>query len=942
MSLNGTFTKKGKFFGRTVVITGASRGIGKEIALKLAKDGANIIVAAKTTEPHPKLPGTIYSAAEEIEKVGGKALPCVVDVRDEASVQAAVELAVKKFGGIDILINNASAISLTNTEDTTMKKYDLMHSINTRGTYLMLVIHWRCCDLFWYFSLNSFYRSKLCLPYLKQGQNPHILNISPPLLMETHWFSNHVAYTMAKYGMSMCVLGMHEEFRPFGIAVNSLWPITGINLDSCYGYVKFRKWGCWMQKIFTLFVNFQDCCSINLIFNLYNNYVVGVPLTPDFFIPGEEEYPLVFKKSARRQMSRETISEAALKKEISDVLTKISTSITQEMVSSVGAIFEFSLTGVTVEKIFLDLKNSNGSVTKEINENADVKFTLAATDFPAIFTGQLSPTAAFISKKLKIEGDMSKALKLEAILKKFSTMPVVSSSDRLFFVWETGWWTTASDMKLSRSLAETKNHSHYLSFILYLFTSLCCYIHQYTLFYSALVRRVPPHWLLRDCIEMAFWALLLLPLTDSSNIPCGKSFVPCANDALKNDGSFVRDSNVIISHRVPDGLFWVAANEAKKETLTLFNYTDPGFQFSGYPLSSSVEQWLLMHRIDRKAAERSKAAYTSIAITRRLTLWVASTIVFSLGLRERELRFGIGPNQVSSSIGNCPIPNVDRCYATSYRFVIVFVYYNLYQEIVYPIIPFNIICDKNYRSFSGLCNNVAQPEWGASHTPLGRMLKPAYADGLFLIIFIHFATPETLYLKFNNSSFQAHPSVTTLFPHWMQFISSDMVNIVPTQAVIDGFVRPLPCCRRGYSHPECDVIEIPAADPAFRNRLTCLPHTRSLVAPRSACSLGPREQVNMASSFLDGSVIYGSNQERARQLRNFRNVEDRPKVLRSGSFGITRAMWNIAPERTITPTSARRVVGLELGFCPYKIRRAHVKHAIYQNNRQQLRQAELL
>jgi len=181
----------GKLAGRTLFITGASRGIGKEIALKAARDGANIVVAAKTAEPHPKLPGTIYSAAAEIEKAGGKAYPCVVDVRDEQQVRGAVEAAVAKFGGIDIVVNNASAISLTNTPGTDMKRYDLMHNINTRGTFLV---------------------SKECLPYLKKSNHAHILNISPPLSMKAKWFGPHVAYTMAKYGMSMCVLGMAEEF----------------------------------------------------------------------------------------------------------------------------------------------------------------------------------------------------------------------------------------------------------------------------------------------------------------------------------------------------------------------------------------------------------------------------------------------------------------------------------------------------------------------------------------------------------------------------------------------------------------------------------------------------------------------------------------------------------------------------------------------------------
>ncbi len=193
--------------GKTLFITGASRGIGKAIALRAAADGANIIVAAKTAEAHPKLPGTIHSAAEEIVKAGGRALACVVDVRDEEQIQAAVLQGVTAFGGIDILVNNASAISLTGTLETPMKRFDLMHQINTRGTF--------AC-------------SQACLPHLLEAENPHILNISPPLHFEERWFAPHVAYTMAKYGMSLCVLGMAGEFRDKGIAVNALWPRTVI------------------------------------------------------------------------------------------------------------------------------------------------------------------------------------------------------------------------------------------------------------------------------------------------------------------------------------------------------------------------------------------------------------------------------------------------------------------------------------------------------------------------------------------------------------------------------------------------------------------------------------------------------------------------------------------------------------------------------------------
>ena len=190
---------------KTLLITGASRGIGLAIALRAAQEGANIIVAAKTTAPHPKLPGTIYSAAEEIERAGGRALPVEVDVRSEDQVREAVRLGLERFGGIDILVNNASAISLTGTAETPMKRYDLMMGVNVRGTFLC---------------------SQACQPHLMRSDNPHILVMSPPVDMQAKWFAPHLAYTISKYGMSMCVLGMAEEFRAAGIAVNALWPRT--------------------------------------------------------------------------------------------------------------------------------------------------------------------------------------------------------------------------------------------------------------------------------------------------------------------------------------------------------------------------------------------------------------------------------------------------------------------------------------------------------------------------------------------------------------------------------------------------------------------------------------------------------------------------------------------------------------------------------------------
>jgi citronellol/citronellal dehydrogenase len=197
----------GDLKGKTMFLSGGSRGIGLAIAKRAAKDGANIIIAAKTAEPHPKLPGTIYSAAAEIEEAGGKALPVICDIRDDKNVEEAVAAGVEKFGGIDICVNNASAISLTPTLQTPMHRFDLMHQINTRGTFLV---------------------SKTCLPHLLESDNPHILNLSPPLDMVEKWFKNHVAYTMAKFGMSMCVLGMAGEFREKGVAVNALWPRTTI------------------------------------------------------------------------------------------------------------------------------------------------------------------------------------------------------------------------------------------------------------------------------------------------------------------------------------------------------------------------------------------------------------------------------------------------------------------------------------------------------------------------------------------------------------------------------------------------------------------------------------------------------------------------------------------------------------------------------------------
>jgi citronellol/citronellal dehydrogenase len=269
--------------GKTLFITGASRGIGYSIAERAARDGANIVIAAKTAEPHPKLPGTIYTAAEEIEKAGGNALPLVCDIRFEDQVATAVEQCAAKFGGIDVCVNNASAIQLTGTLQTDMKRYDLMNGINARGTFMV---------------------SKYCIPHLKRAQNPHVLMISPPLDMAAKWFAPHTAYTMAKFGMSMCVLGMAAEFKSDGIAVNALWPRTGIattairnQLAGEEGMLRCRTPNIMADAAYLVLNKPARSFSGNFLIDDtflaeegetdFNKYRIDPtkPLMPDFFVP---------------------------------------------------------------------------------------------------------------------------------------------------------------------------------------------------------------------------------------------------------------------------------------------------------------------------------------------------------------------------------------------------------------------------------------------------------------------------------------------------------------------------------------------------------------------------------------------------------------------------------------------------------------------------------
>jgi citronellol/citronellal dehydrogenase len=274
---------------KTLFITGASRGIGLAIGLRAARDGANVVIAAKSAEPHPKLPGTIYTAAQEIEQAGGQALPLVVDVRDEEAVKGAIGRTVETFGGLDIVVNNASAISLTPTPQTDMKRFDLMHQINTRGTFMV---------------------SKYAIPHLERAENPHILMLSPPLDMNEKWFAPHLAYSLAKFGMSLCVLGLAGELWPKGVAVNALWPRTTIATSAIQNllggetvvrasrtpeiladaaHLIFQK----PARSFTGHFLIDDAFLAGEGVRDFENYRVdpSVPLMPDFFVPDDISAP---------------------------------------------------------------------------------------------------------------------------------------------------------------------------------------------------------------------------------------------------------------------------------------------------------------------------------------------------------------------------------------------------------------------------------------------------------------------------------------------------------------------------------------------------------------------------------------------------------------------------------------------------------------------------
>ncbi|XP_035828725.1 hydroxysteroid dehydrogenase-like protein 2 isoform X2 [Aplysia californica] len=379
----------GRLAGKTVFISGASRGIGKAIALKVAKDGANVVIAAKTAQPHPKLPGTIYTAAEEINKAGGKALPCIVDIRSEEQVQNAVQETVAKFGGIDVLINNASAISLTGTLKTPMKTYDLMNSINARGTYLC---------------------SKVCLPYLLKSKNPHILNISPPLNMSAKWFQGHVAYTMAKYGMSMCVLGMAEEFRDDRVAVNALWPRTAIYTAAMemLGGGSEVKEQCRDVEIMS------DAAYVILSKDsskYTGNFAIDDEVLTEAGVTDMEKYSCV-------PAGEEASAGAAVSSGLTTMFKALEGLLSEDLVKEMNSSFQFDLSGPDSGKYYLDLKSGKGVVAPGTLEGADCTMVLDSGLFQDMFAGKANATTSFMTGKLKIKGDMRAAMKLEKLMKK--------------------------------------------------------------------------------------------------------------------------------------------------------------------------------------------------------------------------------------------------------------------------------------------------------------------------------------------------------------------------------------------------------------------------------------------------------------------------------------------------------------------------------------------
>lgn len=414
---------KGVFAGKTVFVTGSSRGIGKAIALKFAKDGANVVVAAKTVEPHPKLEGTIHATAKEVENVGGKSLAVQLDLRDEETVKCAIDKTIEKFGGIDLLVNNASAIYIAQTEDTPMKRFDLMNSINVRGTFMM---------------------SKYAIPHLRKASNPHIINLSPPPEFKPQWFSQHSAYTMSKYGMSLSAYGLAAELKG-SIGVNALWPKTAIwtaAMNMLAGE-ESRK-GSRKPTIMADAAYAIACKDKSVTGNFYIDEEVlkeenikdfeqyaeepGNTLLPDFFLPDRvlKDFDTNLFKSFSKKVSGggggEAKQEATQPQTpggdgpVNAIFTSASAVMTDDFRDEINATLHFVISDKSWTLV--SKRNEPFQVLNDKPEKADVTLTTDEATFVKMAKGQTKPTSAFMSGKLKIKGSMGIALKVEKLFGK--------------------------------------------------------------------------------------------------------------------------------------------------------------------------------------------------------------------------------------------------------------------------------------------------------------------------------------------------------------------------------------------------------------------------------------------------------------------------------------------------------------------------------------------
>lgn len=406
---------RGTFAGKTVFVTGSSRGIGKAIALKFAKDGANVVVAAKTIDPHPKLEGTITKTADEVNQAGGQGMAVQLDLRDEENVKSAIQQTVDRFGGIDVLVNNASAIFLAPSEDTPMKRFDLMNSINVRGTFMM---------------------SKYAIPYLKKAQNPHIINLSPPLELKPQWFAAHTAYTMSKYGMSLSSYGLSAELSGV-VGVNALWPKTAIwtaAMNMLAG--ETSRQGSRKASILADAAYAIACRDKSVTGNFYVDEEVlreegitdfeqyaeepGKTLLPDFFLPDRvlKDFDPQLLKSFSKQIHKEEPGTGQSQQDgpVAAVFASTSKIMTDDIKNDINGTLHFVISDKSWTLV--SRKDQEFKVSSEKPEKADVTLITDEATFIKMAKGETKPTSAFMGGKLKIKGNMALALKVEKLFGK--------------------------------------------------------------------------------------------------------------------------------------------------------------------------------------------------------------------------------------------------------------------------------------------------------------------------------------------------------------------------------------------------------------------------------------------------------------------------------------------------------------------------------------------